>query len=308
MKSETSNVSLLHVDEDKKIWLSENNQMPVMCAGDYYSLEPKLFREDSVVKLIASTDNIPLILSLYNKKLKGDIQSLQICSPIIAHNKKTEIAMMDTCHWKGWPASLGGWHEFSEDDYPSYYLANYFATNSKLATLGVFDEVLKAHPAWKGLSFISHLNMDKCARLLATILDPRWFIDIKEPDKNSRIENFLGLKPSILSKTKSLSNSQSRQIRNCRLVLESWKMGRPTSDSEYNQPDNFLWRIHALEGCNEKADIRVSQVFITFLKAVWLDAIYCKSKTSLYMDRLFVPMYFFNKQDEIDAFKQHMLR
>lgn len=304
---------LVHVDTDNRLWTAESGQPPVSYEGgaDFF-IRNTAYHPNCTIKMIASLRNTSIILHLYDKKLRAEIKGLQLCSPLVMNKNKTvEVIMMDMLQWNGWPASLGGWHEFTEDDYPSYYLAKHFAENENSMcglNTDLIEDTLRFHPAWKALSFIPHLNREKIGKLIATILDPRWFVDTKDPDKNARLENYLGLKPEIQSMVGDpelpRNDAKAFQLRNCKLVMRAWRMGRPVSKNEYDQPNNFLWRIHAMEGCNNKADLRVSQTFIAFLKAVWLDGIYKNKPGS--KDGLFVPRYFFNKPDEIESFKAHM--
>ncbi len=303
----------VHTDQKGQVWFAPPDQMPVQSLGGIsgFMRAPPMGKDDSV-QIIAEANNVPVILHLYERKLEGKLASVQICSPNSENRKRRpEVMMLDSHQWTGWPASMGGWHEFTEDDYPSYYLAKHHHTKADLAIL---HNVLKLHPAWNALSFIPHLNEDKCARLIGLILDPRWFVDPEEPDKNARLEAYLGLLPPVqtalaggTAKDDEEFKATDKQMRHCKLVMECWRMGRPTSKAEYAQPTNFLWRLHAMEGSGTMANLRASQTFIAFLKYVWLDAMY-KNRGGVSYDGLFVPEYFFKQKDEVNAFKDHIKR
>ncbi len=211
---------------------------------------------------------------------------------------------METGQLDGFPGSLGGWHEFNELDYPSYFLAMQYAGGADFESV---RPILDSHPVWKSLKFISHLNEEKCSRLFALLLDPRWYIDPTEPEKNTKLESYLGLTPKIQQRVTAGDKDQGKLYDKCKLVMDCWRTGRPTSKEEYRDPCNFIWRIHASEDNPYKADLRASQAFVAFLKGIWLSELY-KDRASVSMDGLFVPEYFFNNPDEIDAYKEHIAR
>src|SRR5690606_9579989 len=93
-------------------------------------------------------------------------------------------------HLRGLPTSLGGWHAFGPADYPTYAMAEALAAGQ--SPLGL----LRRHPVWPLLRFIMHLQPAPTCALLATILDPRWYVDPARPDSLSRLKAYLGLSPT----------------------------------------------------------------------------------------------------------------
>lgn len=303
-----TNAIRLHI-HDKRLWSASSSQPPTVVVGDIGTALLSFASVDNVIKITADRQNINLILRLYVKKCEGKLKSLQICSPSGNTNESPEAVLMNMDKWDGWPASLGGWHEFNETDHPAYYLSSRYERGIEHDE--VMEGVLKLHPAWRGLSFISHLSTEKCARLIAKILDPRWFIDTDDPDKLIRLEAFLGLTPKIqkmVSSTTQPSITKAKQRQdydNCKLVMSAWMNGRPVSKDEYEQPYNFLWRVHASEGGGYKADLRVSQLFVSYLRNIWLDTVY-QSMHNKGVDKLFIPKYFFKFDEEVRAFESFM--
>lgn len=301
----------LHVDDQGYVWYAFDGQMPVPSmtkVGDFMR-NPPMGMADST-KAIGCPNNVDLLLRLYDRKLNGKLARVQVCTPAVcptaSRRKRPEVVLLDANQWQGWPASLGGWHEFGEDDFPAYYLARNFMVG--LETMDVTKHVGRTHVAWHALSFIPHLNEEYSFRLLAMILDPRWFVDPEEPEKNSRLEGFLGLTPRTQYHVSGDGNNKTVQAYDrCATVLRAWKMGKPTSKAEYAQPGNFLWRIHANEGTGYKADLRTSQAFVSFLKNVWLHELY-RGRGGAGCDGLFVPEYFFKHKNEAEAYRQHMRR
>lgn len=299
----------MHVDGEGYVWYASDEHMPIPSmnkVGDFMRNLP--IGPGDQIKVIGCADNVDLLLRLYDSKLNKKLASLQVCTPTVCptvgRRKQPEIALLDSNQWQGWPASLGGWHEFGEDDFPAYYLARNFSLGLDRLP-DIIWKIGRSHTAWRALSFIPHLNEEYCYRLIASMLDPRWFIDPEEPEKNSRLEGFLGLTPRTQFNVSGGGNDKTVQgFNNCTTVLRTWKCGKPVSKAEYAQPGNFLWRIHATEGTGYKADLRASQVFVSFLKNVWLNELY-KNRVRV-GDSLFVPEYFFRTKEEANAFKEHM--
>lgn len=297
----------LHVDDQGYVWYAFDDQMPIpsMSKVGIFVRKPPFTASDTV-RVIGCHSNVDLLLRLYDHKINGKLSKLQVCTPTVCsaavRHGRPEIALLDSGQWNGWPASLGGWHEFDKTDFPSYYLARSF--DMGIEPDDVITYAGKSHVAWHALSFIPHLNHEYCFRLIGKLLDPRWFVDPDEPDKNSRLEGFLGLTPKTQYHVNEGDDKTTLGYKLCELVLRAWKMGKPTSKAEYSQPGNFLWRIHASEGTGYKADLRASQVFVSFLKIVWLDGLY-RNNTGAGCDGLFVPEYFFKTKVEITAYKEH---
>lgn len=315
MRKNNNSLYRVYVDSSGVVWFSHQDQMPVRSGLNQSHFVNQLpMSKDDTVQLVAEPSNVNIILRLYERKLTGGLGSVQVCSPASPdgyHKKRPEIAILDSARWVGWPASLGGWHEFTDADYPSYYLAaQYFSNVESGYDSDSINSMLELHPAWPSLSFIPHIARTACAKLIATILDPRWFVDLKEPEKNSKLENFLGLTPQVQLALNDNGpdgmdeNITLKQLKNCELVMSVWRVARPVSKSDYLCPSNFLWRLHATEGADAMADLRTSQTFISFLKHIWLDAVYRK-RGGVSEDGLFVPEYFFKHEDEISAFKKH---
>jgi hypothetical protein len=122
----------IQVDPSGNVMCCRAGEMPTATASSVTNFVNRVvIPEDTIVRIIAMKINIPLILQMHERKLSGNIKSLQVCSPFTVgqtggFNRRPDIAMMDSDNWIGWPASLGGWHEFDDQDYPSYYLNSIF--------------------------------------------------------------------------------------------------------------------------------------------------------------------------------------
>lgn len=287
----------VHVDKDNTVWFIAGDGAP-RCS---YKNADKFFSEKSIklyqaVRLIGSKDNADLLIGLFYLHLKGEINGLQVCSPLLVAGDKQstpEQLLLTMRCWEGKPSSIGGWHNFDDKDYYHYLLT--VKTRRKDPDWLDIRETLKSHPAWVGLSFIKHLDLDKTAKLLGLIVDPRWYIDPDKPDKSSKLESYLGLTPST---QRNVTNGQDsgRTHTRCKLVLEAWQKSEP----QYDDPADFLWRVWKHHNGGWFADLRTSQTFISFLRLVWLNQLY-KGRG------LFVPEYFFhNREDESEAYKDYL--
>jgi hypothetical protein len=171
----------------------------------------------------------------------------------------------------------------------------------------VFDDAAQAyfrmHPAHKALTFIPTLDAEVAAQLLATIVDPRWYVDRKSPDRAAKLELFLGLTPQVqtsVSTPKRLLH-KGRELR-CANVLRAWKTAEPDA-IDLHDPANFLYRIHKAAKGGAKGDLRASQAFVRYLRYNWLDGIENRRGTK---DGLFAPNLFFKTPAERAAYAEHM--
>jgi len=119
--------------------------------------------------------------------LDGDISGLQVCSPQVEFVNLDEYSpekvLMNMRKWK-YPSSLGGFHDVEVEDYTIYSMAYLLSSTkpSKKSTEQLMA-LFKKHPMSKIFSFVPFFNQEMCAKLLAVTLDPRWYVDLSNPDK-----------------------------------------------------------------------------------------------------------------------------
>jgi hypothetical protein len=218
-----------------------------------------------------------------------------------------------------WPASLGGYHEVTAVDYPAYLLATYFQFN--IIDAAHVDQAIGDHPLWRYLGFIPHLDRMKLARLVATIVDPRWYTrwDVRADEWNprdyvamtakdaARLNQSLGLDPATMAQAR-LGHTHDYAAR-AQLVLDTWKTSEaPPPEACAGDPRYFLWQRWRTYDSTVKADLRVSQLFVDFLRQCWLDVLYMNAVRRGPVgkpDGLFAPEHFF-RAVEAEAFRAHM--
>ncbi len=263
-----------------------------------------LFLKAKYIRVIGSTSNSKFIVQQYSRKVDRGISSIEVCSPMVcstdAERSDPEIALLAMRSWK-WPRSLGGWHEVREADYTSFLLAHEVIKNNNV----VNDEVrraLKMHVAWKALSFIPHLDYDYCANLLSILIDPRWYIDFNEPNSGAKIKAYLGLSPKTQEHVSGENSIVGIHSDRCRFVMDTWKTSI-NPPKNINAIGNFLWRAWLSHDKTSVADLRTSQLFISFLRHTWTAALY---EEKHYRESLFIPEYFFKHKEEALAYKRHL--
>jgi hypothetical protein len=317
----------VHAAVDGGVWYAEGGGSPVdsrLSMAEFLAGDVCL--RSLHVRMVGSRDNAPLLVGLWQRKLRGTLHRLEVASPAVIGRTRNERRnprlMLDRIRdtvADGLPAVFGGWHEFSDTDFPAYYLAATEHRASECALERV--EVLTMHPAWRALSFIPHLAADRLASLLGEILDPRWYSSVREPrgsdiifvDDSAKLHAFLGLKPATMAGVLGLTEPDGEGDR-CRLVVDTWMTGQPDSGlAEW--PGYFLWRRHRREQTQLKAVLRASQFFVDFLRLVWLDGLYTDRTAGRpaapgkrpATEGPFAPDHFFAVSDDAVSFGRHML-
>lgn len=296
----------LHLDDNMVVWYSDGDGPPTNSGKNLtgFMLTPT-FNMAQRIRLLGTHRNAHLIASLFAFKLKGQLASVEVGSPLIctaAQRSKPERVLL-AMREANKAASLGGWHEVEIPEYHGYALI------SQMQKFNYVDShamrLLKNHPAWKALSFVSNICSVSCCYLLYTIIDPRWYIDPRHPGRVSKLNASLGLTPKVSAAYELLLAAKPypsvRGLDTYETVLNCWKNGFPTGDA-LKLPGNFLWRVRLLTEKQDKADLRASQVFVAYLRHNWLDALYADKQK----EPLFVPEHFFKHPTEIEAFKAHM--
>lgn len=288
----------VHVDDEDEVWYLNTNGPPVqlhMSVAEFL-LHP-LSHDMPRIRIAGFPQNFQLALALYIRRLKDENGTVELCSPMVC---KTNVDRHDpskvlyAMRQYERPTSMGGWHAMKYDDYMNLALASHLLKRG-----GEVDDIsrrlFKNHPVRIPVTFITHLNIDACIKLLALIGDPRWFIDPIHPTRGSRLRRFLGL---------NLGNKN--EIRSA-LVHDAWCGEHNPKWTE--KPDYFLFRVQreSMEKHNNAplADLRAAQTFIEYLRLCWLAAL---GRGKHQREALFVPEYFFKEKYETKAFYDHFTR
>jgi len=321
----------LHVDSDV-VWVLAGQGLPT-CTGqrvvDFFGTD--MLKNCDRVRVVGNADNAALIVALYTLKLRKEIESLEVVTPLVCstytERQDPEFVLYSMRNFTRSP-SLGGFHEVTNLDYPAYALINElynqeYTHGFKLTELS--RRYLEAHPAWPALSFLRFIDEVKCAHLIANIIDPRWYIDPCNPDRVAKLESWLGLNPKTQAGVFDSKQSKWRYHNRCSLVFNCWFDTSLSLEAEDNfkefgvspwdedmqncpvgmAPCDFVWRVW---GANKTkpitAGLRASQMFVRFLRNTWLSALYTGSKTAGPFP-LFWPADFFKHAVEAAAYTAH---
>ena len=293
----------VHVGRDG-IWCLQRDGMPQRLFPDAETfLSSQLLRNTEQVRLVGTRQNAWLITKLYGLREDDRLLSVQVATPLVCRTRAERddpaivLFMMRRCMQA---PSCGGFHELTSADLGMYALI------AALYEHGVDMEkiwpYLLAHPAWPVLAYVRTIDAMFAAQLLAHIVDPRWYVDPRKPERTSRLEASLGLTPHTQAGVSTLGHKLGHNHHGCLLTLRSWKQANlvaeitqifqqrgvtPLADTDLLglHPSDFTWRIwgyHRGFGLNSRetpstptmADLRASQAFVRFLRQVWLAAIY----------------------------------
>jgi hypothetical protein len=296
----------LHTADDGTVWYAvgihppKASEQPV----EEFMRSQVISRMGTTVRLLGTAQNAELISSLHLRRFKGEIRSVEVAGPqsfTTAELAEPKLVLMKM-RGLAVASAAGGWHEVSQHDHAIYAMA------ARMRRSGFeFDDTVSTyvqrHPAYRALSFIPTVSLEEVAKLLITIIDPRWFVDLRLPERTSKLELFLGLTPKTQASVSALNVllKRPRELR-CANVLACWKTELP-SQVDISLPANFLYRIHAAAGAGTRGDLRASQSFVRYLRHNWLAGLEHRSGVK---DGLFAPDLFFKSPVEIAAYADHM--
>lgn len=297
----------LHVDDAGFVWYVSGIDAPQNSGKlvDTFLYSSPLLRISSNVRVLGVPQNSELIINLYLRQRQRELASILIAGPNVCESvlelRDPYIVLM-RMRESFLTAACGGWHPMTDADYATYALVAKSRQSPQW-----FDTPARAfytaHPAYSALQFIPQLSNPDAASLLATIIDPRWYIDRRIPDKASKLELYMGLTPKIQRRVSDNGKliRGGRDLR-CTLVLNCWKTQHPGA-VDYDLPQNFVWRTYKAAGGGIKGDLRASQAFIRYLRMNWLDALVARPGVR---DYLFSAKAFFKTDAERKAYISHM--
>jgi hypothetical protein len=294
------------VDGRGAVWYLDGEQMP-FCSGSDANEFSADFRTQTAsrFRVVAFPENIPLILALYNNCSRKEEFPLEVCSPLCCEGADRQDPELLLYRMRGYglPPSLGGWHRFGPLDLPSYLLARALHPGAGAAgdaDAGLVRLYMRAHPAAVSLRFPDHLDELQLARLIAMVIDPRWFVDPHEPDSPSKLEQYLGLTPK--NADDAAKGDTSWRADRCRLVKRVWDNLRDPADPNDHGPRRFVYRERRRGGA--VWDLKASRLFVDYLRQTWTASVCAGPQRG----RLFVPEYFFPFADEAAAYREHCSR
>lgn len=306
-KNTDENTIRLHTDIFGSVWFSRGIDAP-QCSGkpvDTFTLSPMCSKYSAVFRLLGVAQNAELLCTLFLRVRQREIHAIEIAGPnVISNNITTLSPQQVVMKMSGLrvPASCGGWHEMTAADYNVYALAARFLRNNYVLDAPAHIH-FASHPLAKLLAFIPTLSEADAAWLMATIIDPRWFVDRRHVEALKNIFFYLGLTPAVQKRVSDQKHllAKSRELR-CARVLGAWKSRDiPPEEIDLQNPANFLYRIWAAAGGGAKGDLRASQAFVHYAVSNWFTT---TTKRGGAQDGLFAPNLYFKTPTEQAAYKQ----
>lgn len=294
----------LHVSSDGIVWYLDGDKMPTSSnttIGDF--VQHLVFHNLEAVRLAGTHENAKLITALAaHRESTGKPHSLQICSPTIcpiaSRRADPELMLFDLRrNGSNLPNSMGGWHDLTVDDQVTYVLITMIEEAGGITEQ--IRNIFAIHPLYVPLTFIPHVNMDKCCLLASIIVDPRWFVSQTDPDHLHKLFKYFGLDEKTQLELGAPVTSTKVHGR-CKLVLNAWK----TTEAPANDNPSFLWRMWVSTKDARRADLRTSQLFIEYLYYNWMNNLLYPARRS--SEPLFCPHLFFQSKYDSDAYLRHI--
>ena len=293
MKEKHAGELTLYVDSSGVVWTCSDTRRgkSTNLTTAEFVVSEKLWPYAEKLRILGLPQNAGLIVELC-QALGSDISKLELGTPAFCRTLQlTDPAdiLRGMSRIDGLPPSLGGWHRATHHD---------LAANRLIQAVGDKDlprsGLLEQHPAFTAISFIPNYSRMDAEHLLASIGDPRWFVDLAHPERTAKLRSWLGLHAEVIT---SLWNCDPEGLEKYRPVIyKAWSLldtwtgaaREVPSYPELDQPGHFVWRRFC-EFPREpiRGALRASAYFLSFVCEVWLDA--------LSPQELFVPKYFFTR-------------
>lgn len=264
----------IHCSPQGDIWCSWGFREPIatgLSIGSF--LGHAQIKPDTVIRMIGSKCNIQAILDTYHLILQGASWQLVVASPTICEAPReldVPVIALLRCRQCALPPAVGGWHRFCDLDYPGYAIAGQLLKTEPDSKF--IMAMWHGHPVCRAAEFIDGLQPDAAAMLVGEIVDPRWFVDEKSPDKTTKLDNFLGLNSKVQREAIELNLPHLTDYhRRCRLVYDCW-----AGATDLSQPNAFIARQAAAFSTDPlNNSLFGSKLFVAYLRSAWLRAL-CK--------------------------------
>lgn len=287
MTTSQSLVRKLHFHRElKQIWLTVQDGDVTRCRS-FASAAKRLWAggNPGPVYLLGTADNSPLICSLFEEfSRRAQQPQIYLGTPDVIETRSdwgqpTSIfASMDRLAVRR--PSQGGWHLLTAKELPAYRLTALLGTcENEQAPSRLNQELLdllRLHPAFHSLTFFESLDWLQTARLLATIVDPRWYVDPQNPDRLAKLRLYLGLTRQNVRAACMGAEDGGVNYRRSRPVFLTWQPGGAlaASPADVLLPRQFLYRFcrNRVSKYDELDDaiLRTTHLLIRFIVDVWL--------------------------------------
>jgi len=292
----------LHQSPDGRLWFGDDLRVASDCGEDVnrFICGP-VIRGYPKIRLLGTPGNADLIERLHILRKKAGLptdQKIQVGSPVICRNTDDPIETLRAMwHWSVNQGLGGRWVELEDKDFATYSLiAELQRTGNK--TNEKVRQILRYHPAWPALSFLPILNTDVACQLVATIVDPRWFIHPVRPNRANKLFKYMGLTPKNVRHLLLDEGEPDRGYYRAALVVSTW-MHSPPPRPDLGDPRSFLHRILGSFDCPARGFLAANKKFLRFMREVWLQGLTPGR-------RVFCPSLFFRERYEAEAYEKHL--
>ncbi len=288
----------VYVDHHGVAWVDPDfNGATSPCADFRELLRSQLYSQAGEIRVLGAPCNAPLIAE--HHRVHPD-KPLFLAGPAGARcDRRTRLSPAQSLQAMrrigSWP-SCGGWHRMRAGEVDAYALSTMVLGSGYDAS--AIDAAYDRHPAALAIGFIPTADTAYAKRLLAEWLDPRWCVDPADPDSDSMLNEHLGLRTQNMLRLHdpSQTSNDCLNLGRAETVLMSWYDKQQHVD--IRRPENFLYRIMYSKADRSVGLRRACRAFVRFVRDVWLDAL-CPHR------ELFVPEYFFKREDEAKAFRSY---
>lgn len=290
----------IHTDPRGALWWTADGSPARIWRGTARDMVASAYVAQAArIRLLGTRDNTAMLVALLDtldQRAAGTVRvgGPRVCPPGIPADRPAII--LQQMKMGALPGSMGGWHVLTAREQPVYELIHALQRNDDKAA----SYWLGQHPAWPALSFVPRCSMWHAVRLVARIIDPRWYIDPRKPDARGALYRYLGLTEQYMRHALSSEYTQAHgATQRAKLVLDTWASCNSLPQGEHLfAPENFIWRRCQTSSNQVRALLRGCQRFVWFLRDVWLSNVTGRD--------LFVAKYFFDSAEEADSYEQHV--
>lgn len=275
----------LAVASDGEIWYAVGRGDPLSFGGDHRELLRSEHLVDRPLLIPGDAGHARLLLDLYRSKLRGQIDSVCVCSAAGSNEATPAQKLEALLAYRRRPASLGGPHEIDAVDAATCRLAA--EASLGLTTGPRWLGLVRAHPLYGHLAFVDGLDERHAGLLLVEVFDPTARTDPRRPDDPLPLYRYFGLAPG--------GGPFARQRYVC---LETAWSGSPR---DRRSPGAFLHRLASGRGSAGRG--RAGRRFLDYVAAGWRDLV-----GRSHRGRLFVPKLFFHRPVEAVAYGPSLRR
>jgi hypothetical protein len=189
-------MTCIHTDHDGTTWAITPEGIPTQVTGKYRP--SKLLA--ITYRVIGVPQNYKLIISLYLALLSKEIKGrLLVGSPSVCHRYQNSSLQLLNCISVLNPHDNlpHTWHTVDSTSYRNFLLLQIKQDQIYDASTKIKDRVQHwylqhiTYPFWQFLKIEQH--SDLVLDILASIVDPRWYFNVKHPNRLTRLDSHFGL-------------------------------------------------------------------------------------------------------------------